>query len=94
MVIGAVWSARIPAVRRGIRCTAEWLAVSAELADLGAPTARLRTSGHANEQMAARHSSWRGKSAMSRCLSCPVFTRSLRRSSGTAGEPTASQHPW
>ena len=52
-------------VRRGIRCTAEWLAVSAELADLGAPAARLRTSDHGNEQMAARHCSWRGNSAMS-----------------------------
>ena len=29
-----------------------------------------------------------------RCSSCPVFTRNLRRSSGTAGEQTASQHPW
>jgi hypothetical protein len=36
--------ANYPPVRRGIRCMAEWLAVSAELADLGAPAARLRTS--------------------------------------------------
>jgi hypothetical protein len=35
-----------------------------------------------------------GDSAMSPMLILPVFTRNLRRSSGTAGEQTASQHPW
>jgi hypothetical protein len=57
--------AHAAAVRRGTRCTAEWLAVSAELADLRTcgETANVRSC--ANEQMAARHSSWRGNSAMS-----------------------------